>query len=318
MALKGGRYNEDMNNVNSCNCNKTCTTCGRPWAVCNCNKVNFCEYEGMAQGCIRNMEPECPMQAVIPSVTVDDTSGMKNLLDCFVHVTSINTTFYIDNEHRQMITWAGPVEYDNYDLDANTLNLRNQFLIDKANSIVAYFDKTGKHQLIGAKEPLELTLTPADISEWSKFLPDFDQLGQFAWNVAMSKVEAQDGASYTAESVFNALETGEEIIFKNFPIGYIASADIDNVYHLTHPGLSTNLRLGVRTEIDTDKGHIVIWANNAPFVRDAYYEESTGLCSEIGPYVVLEGTAAVYKFTPKDGGETVYNFTSAGSSYDYD
>lgn len=148
--------NEISNKPCGCgNCEPMCTTCGRPWVVCKgecgcnkpcCNKVNFCEYGRAVPGCIRERAPECPMQAVIPSVVVESTSNLKNLADCFVHVTSINTTFYIDDKHRTMITWAGPVEYDNYDLEANTLGLRSQFLIDHANERGAYYDKTGNYE----------------------------------------------------------------------------------------------------------------------------------------------------------------------------
>lgn len=148
--------NEISNKPCGCgNCEPMCTTCGRPWVVCKgecgckkpcCNKVNFCEYGRAVPGCIRERAPECPMQAVIPSVVVEDLSGLKNLADCFAHVSSINTTFYIDDKHRTTVTWAGPVEYDNYDLAANTLGLRSQFLIDRASNRGAYYDKTGAYQ----------------------------------------------------------------------------------------------------------------------------------------------------------------------------
>lgn len=117
--------------------------------------IMFTEYGETVRGCIRAVEPKCPFVAVIPSITVDDKSGLNKLADCFVHVANINTTYYIDDKKRITKTWAGPVEYDNYDLDANTLNLRNQFLIDKANSIVAYFDKTGKYLLISGEKTAE-------------------------------------------------------------------------------------------------------------------------------------------------------------------
>lgn len=150
--------NEISNKPCGCgNCEPMCTTCGRPWIVCKgecgckdsccCNKkVNFCEYGRMAHGCIRERAPECPMQAVIPSVVVDNISNLKNLADCFVHVTSLNTTFYIDDKHRTMITWAGPVEYDNYDLATNTLGLRSQFLVDFANNKGAYYNAIGEYK----------------------------------------------------------------------------------------------------------------------------------------------------------------------------
>ncbi len=171
MGINGDRYNKNMNNEISnkpcgCgNCEPMCTTCGRPWVVCKgecgcknsccCNKkVNFCEYGRMAKGCIREVKPECPMAAVIPSVVVDDKSNLKNLADCFVHVTSINTTFYIDDKHRMMITWAGPVEVDNYDFRENPLGLRSQTVYDFANNIAAYYNATGEYRLMILDENL--------------------------------------------------------------------------------------------------------------------------------------------------------------------
>lgn len=165
MAIFGTRYNNGMSNVNQnpCNCEPMCTTCGRPWVVCKgecgckkscCNNVNFCEYGSKVSGCLRSVEPSCPMQAVIPSVVVDDVSGLKNLADCFVHVTSINTTFYIDDKHRTTITWAGPVEVENYDYATNPLNLRSQFVIDSGAGRVYYFDVTGRCSAFNMYDPL--------------------------------------------------------------------------------------------------------------------------------------------------------------------
>ena len=105
--------------------------------------IPFAEYGKAVPGCLRAVEPKCPFVAVIPSITVDDKSGIKNLADCFVHVASTNTTYYIDDKKRITQIWAGPVEYDDYDLDANTLGLRSQFLIDHANDYAAYYNQTG-------------------------------------------------------------------------------------------------------------------------------------------------------------------------------
>ena len=115
-----------------------------------CGKAKGCdcqEYGPMVPGCIREVKPGCPYRAVIPTLTVEDKSNLKDLADCFVHVSNINTTFYIDDKHRTIVTWAGPVEYNNYDLDTNTLGLRSQFLIDFANEQGAYYDKTGNYKV---------------------------------------------------------------------------------------------------------------------------------------------------------------------------
>lgn len=86
--------------------------------------------------------------AVIPSVTVENVSGIKGLSDCFVHVTSNNTTYYIDDKGRMMITWAGPIEAPGYDYEANPLKLRSQSVYDFANDRVIYYNGTGDYRVV--------------------------------------------------------------------------------------------------------------------------------------------------------------------------
>ena len=111
--------------------------------------------------CIRNKQPDCLAKAVIPSVTVETTDGLTNLANCFVHVTSINTTYYIDDKHRPMIVWSGNVEVElpadvqtqeQFDEFVRSFKLKSQFLYvkwfdnDRSKNIITvfYFDKTGK------------------------------------------------------------------------------------------------------------------------------------------------------------------------------
>lgn len=103
------------------------------------------------QACIRKKQPDCTAKAVIPATTVETVDGILNLANCFVHVTSTNTTYYIDDKHRPMITWAGPVESEAYDITTNTLNLRSQTLYTTINGVYSevYFDKTGTAHVIG-------------------------------------------------------------------------------------------------------------------------------------------------------------------------
>lgn len=149
-----------------------CEKCGRPFPKgetkpCSCN-FGLGEYRLNVKGCIRNKNPECPYNAVIASVTVETIDGIKNLADCFVHVVNINTTFYIDDKHRPIIIWTGPVEIStpedvapeditSYVL-ANERGLRNQFLYIRgensetpAQKIVSqfYYDKNGKAYFAG-------------------------------------------------------------------------------------------------------------------------------------------------------------------------
>lgn len=135
---------------------KSCTKCGRPQTLCKgecCNKPNKCgcgcrEYGCKHNACIRERNPECPYTAVIPMVTVDNVSNLKDLADCFVHVSSINTTFYIDDKHRMTITWAGPIEVNDYDYTTNPLGLRSQMVYDFKNDRAIYFNKTGQYRFI--------------------------------------------------------------------------------------------------------------------------------------------------------------------------
>lgn len=125
---------------------------------CNCKKQCRCgqEYGRMVAAGIRNVAPSCKDKAVIPSITVERTDGMKGLSDCFVHVTTTNTTFYIDDKGRTTIIWAGPVEVDNYDFAANPLKLRSQWAIDFANDTMAYYNAVGGYRIVSLALPVEV------------------------------------------------------------------------------------------------------------------------------------------------------------------
>ena len=151
--------------------------CGRPMHYapkpkCNYNSCCLNEYHYTMPACIRNKQPDCLAKAVIPSITVETTDGITNLANCFVHVTGINTTFYIDDKHRPMIIWAGPVEVDlpsdistqeEFEEFVKSFKLKSQFLYVKFyvtesenyefNSF--YFDKTGKIYFAGEFFPVD-------------------------------------------------------------------------------------------------------------------------------------------------------------------
>lgn len=131
-----------------------CTKCGRPMRYCKgecCGKkpegCDCREYGCKHNACIREKNPDCPYEAVIPSVTVETINNLKDLADCFVHVEDINTTFYIDDKHRIMVTWAGLVSADDYDFDANPLNVRSQIIYDAKNNKAAIYDNKGAHYI---------------------------------------------------------------------------------------------------------------------------------------------------------------------------
>lgn len=119
------------------------------------------EYRYKMPACIRNKNPDCTAQAVIPSITVETVDGLTNLANCFVHVASVNTTYYVDDKHRPMMVWAGDVEVqaptdivasDEFIEFVKSFNLKSQFLYvkfynetDNKNVIQSfYFDKTGR------------------------------------------------------------------------------------------------------------------------------------------------------------------------------
>lgn len=139
--------------------NITCNQCGRSFVTgapkCNFNDSCLTEYPCTMQACIKNKQPDCTAKAVIPSITVDTVDGLTTLANCFVHVTYNNTTYYIDDKHRPMIIWAGPVELpDNYDVGLNEYGLAGQEAyvnVDGAYCQV-YFDKRGVAHQVGIEE----------------------------------------------------------------------------------------------------------------------------------------------------------------------
>lgn len=143
--------NENYNTPNS-------GCCGRPMHYdatpkCNYNSCCMNEYAYKQKACIRNKQPDCEAQAVIPSITVETVDGITNLANCFVHVSSTNTTYYVDDKHRVMITWAGPVEIDAYDIETNELGLRSQTCYTTMPGafglVEIYFDKRGIGHIMG-------------------------------------------------------------------------------------------------------------------------------------------------------------------------
>lgn len=136
-----------------------CGACGRPFPKANtecnwaCGPVS--EYCGCSLGRIKKDVDPCKSCCVIPSLTVDTVDGITSLANCLVHVTNTNTTYYIDDKHRPMIVWAGPVEIENYDISANELNLRSQIcfttMLGTVGYVEVYFDKRGVGHIIGTE-----------------------------------------------------------------------------------------------------------------------------------------------------------------------
>ena len=246
-----------------------CTQCGRPMAYCKgqcCGKPKGCqcrEYGPSVCGAIRQCEPKCPHAAVIPSVVVEHADSLKDLCDTFVHVSDINTTFYIDDKHRPIITWAGPVEYDNYDLATNSLDLRSQFLIDFANNRGAYYNKTGNYQIFNfgeseSDEPVYVTLSFPQTTEWVNagdggLNIDYDRTTAAGSVINTREVpsvtyrKVGEATDMTAEEVFNLLESGADVVFMNVPLGWRGTGQVAT--GVSEPNFNTdNLRTNGRKE----------------------------------------------------------------------
>ena len=108
-------------------------------------KLNDCNKK--VPGCIRVQHPRCPFIAVIATETVENMDIAKGLADCLVHVTNVNTTLYIDDQHRFIKTFAGPVFEDDYDYQNNPLRLRGQSCFDFKNNREIVYDLKGNYRL---------------------------------------------------------------------------------------------------------------------------------------------------------------------------
>lgn len=242
-----------------------CTNCGRPMKYCKgqcCGKPQGCdckEYGPAVCGVIRQRQPECPYTAVIPSMVVEHADNLKDLCDTFVHVSDLNTTFYIDDKHRTIITWAGPVEYDNYDLAANSLGLRSQFLLDFANDRGAYYDKTGNYKVFnfgnggGGGDCCDIITVEVEYGEASftrgisGITVHSDAQGNALticdWEVPTPTFKDVDsGTEYTAEEIYNMLEAGQRIKFNHVPFGCYDDGQTTLDYVTFADGVELNAR----------------------------------------------------------------------------
>lgn len=110
-----------------------------------CNKcLDEKEYCGTMPACFEKGLPKCPAVAVIPSMTLDTTEGLKQLSNTVVHVISNNTTYYVDDKHRITEICSEPVSRDNYDFANNPEKFAGQIVFDYANNIAFYYDNSGR------------------------------------------------------------------------------------------------------------------------------------------------------------------------------
>lgn len=153
--MYNGGMNENYNTPNS-------SCCGRKINYAPENKCNYkdeceTEYPCSKLACIKERQPDCKAKAVIPSITVDSVEGITDLANCLVHVNDINTTFYIDDKHRIMITWAGPVNIPGYDMETNPERFRDQIITDTEAGLAVIYDAKGVGYTFGIEQGLDVT-----------------------------------------------------------------------------------------------------------------------------------------------------------------
>lgn len=154
--------------------------------------------------------PCCPPETA-NVVQVQNVAGIKGLNNCFVYVQSINTSFYVDNAHR--ITWisAGVVEEPNYDIQANPLNLRNQFLYDPRTKEVHYFSNTGYDATFASTvsledlQALEQKIT-ANTTEINNLNTSLNQTNLNLADEVSSREEADSSLKSLISAYYNMLE----------------------------------------------------------------------------------------------------------------
>lgn len=265
-----------------------CTKCGRPMAYCKgqcCGKPQGCdckEYGPAVCGVIHERQPECPYTAVIPSMVVEHADNLKDLCDTFVHVSDLNTTFYIDDKHRTIITWAGPVEYDNYDLAANSLGLRSQFLLDFANDRGAYYDKAGNYKVFnfgngGGGDCCDIMTLEVSIDEipFVRGIRGIQVYGDAQGNAltiydfevpVIEFIDVVNGDSYSPEEVFNMLNNGQRIKFDRVPFCCLEDSGVQDLSGVVY---ADGVELNTKSTVADGYGRGVYYSDSV-FVHCPY------------------------------------------------
>lgn len=315
-----------------------CTKCGRPMAYCKgqcCGQPKGCEcreYGPMKKGCIRQIEPSCPYEAVIPTLTVEDKSNIKDLADCFVHVSNINTTFYIDDKHRMIVTWAGPVEYDNYDLDANSLGLRSQFLIDHTNDLAAYYTKTGEYQVIGG--PSEDSVVSITLSSYDEDSTSWSVASIMSTNIYEYQTESYGDNEYVAgltvpspvftddktgetlstSDIYGLLESGKEIKINGIPHIYAFSSRSN--FSLTFAGTYDGVSGFSKADLSAVAQIRVPETQQYAASFSEHYATTHGSEFVVDPYIYDLSVNVAFKKT-ENNGNTTYDMVIPGLVFNH-
>ena len=176
------------------------------------------EYGKKVPGCFRPCKPRCPYKAIIPSVVLDTKEGLRDIADCLVHVTSVNTTYYVDDKHRIMTVWAGPVEVDDYDYETNPLGLRSQYAIDRQSGRMVYYNATGDYSVMPLTNP-ELQATKSYVDEQDaatlQAAKDYTDEHSGAGDVVQEYVDAQDAATLRSAKSYTDVKATETLSAAN-------------------------------------------------------------------------------------------------------
>ena len=243
-----------------------CNKCGRPMQYATEPKCNYCdscmsEYCGCKLGRIKEIEPTCDSTAVIPSITVDSIEGITNLANCLVHVNSTNTTYYVDDKHRIMITWAGPVNIPGYDMAKNPNHYKNQIVTDTDAKIAVIYDNNGRGFTFGIEQDADFTEAVSAATsnkieqmaadgEFKPILDDlfndyYDELQEYTDSQLGNKVDKNGVGQITYNNLSQSIR--EMLTGGNTPVVGIGAVSTDNIVDntISYQKLNENGKNGV-------------------------------------------------------------------------
>lgn len=317
--------NENYNTPNS-NC------CGRPMEYAkepHCNYTDACadEYCCPKLASIKETAPDCEHKAVIPSITVDSVEGITNLANCLVHVNDINTTFYIDDKHRIMITWAGPVNIPGYDMDANPEKFKDQIVTDVDSGLAVIYDKHGVGFTFGIEQGLDVTEAVnnkldemAGDGTLTNIIITYIQ-DKITWafdTVADMKIstELQNG-SYARTLGFYSVGDGGGALYKISDTGTANEMDViavGNLFaNLVKEDVMSVTQFGAKGDgVSDDADNLIACFNkcgNVVFRKGAYYLSSKNIDVTNPGVVNLNGAAVEMHNRLSEGASSTYIFS---------
>lgn len=282
------KYNRIMNNDKT-----NCQACGRPFQygrpVCGCAQpTGTAEYCPGRHGDIVPGTNDCVENATIAQVTVDTIDGITNLASCFVYVTSLNTTFYIDDKHRILTAWKGIVEDLEYDINANPRNLRSQLLYTNSTDqsgqvieVVVYYDKEG---------------TPHVLNDEGQAAVDYERLKKMIDDEAAERETQDNLIRSSVQGKQNRLSSGQGIDITSDVVSNTGVLDIipgSNIQVSSNDGFytvsATNTQYSAGTGIRIDANNVISLDQT---LRDSWGVAETGTVA-LGAPLAANATVAI-------------------------